>query len=416
MAQQTLLVGCVADDFTGAGDAASFLAANGVRTVLYSGIPDGDAPLPDGTEAVVIALKSRTQETQSAVADSLAAFGWLHAHGADMLYFKYCSTFDSTPQGNIGPVMDAVLERYGYPYTVVCPALLENQRSVRGGILYVDGVPLAESHMSRHPLTPMWDSDIAALLKPQAKYPCLKADTCLLSNPEAFASFVEENKQAYPHFSVCADFYRPEHGALLMERFHDLPFLTGGSGLLAEYAKYRRGQAGAVLQGPSASGGTGRRVLFAGSCSAATQGQVRNYLAGGGKGVMVKPSLLRAGSQTPETLWRMAADSPDEDILFYSAGSGGVMDDAQDGGASLLEQTMAGLAQKAAQAGCTKIIVAGGETSGAVTQAFGYRSFLIGETVAPGVPVMSPTANPDLRIVLKSGNFGGPAFLQTVLK
>ena len=139
-------IGCVADDFTGAGDAASFLMAGGMRTLLSNGIPEDDSFLDDGYDAVVIALKSRTQNTEDAVADTIKGIEWLKKQGVQTLYFKYCSTFDSTPDGNIGPVIDAVLEKYDIPYTILCPALLVNGRTVRDGVLYVNGVPLAETH------------------------------------------------------------------------------------------------------------------------------------------------------------------------------------------------------------------------------------------------------------------------------
>ena len=148
--------GCIADDFTGASDMASFLARGGMRTILYNGIPE-TRDLEDGADAVVIALKTRTQDTQAAVECSLAALKYLRERGCERFYLKYCSTFDSTPRGNIGPVCDAVMEALGVRYTLLCPALPVNGRTVREGKLYVNGVPLQESSMKHHPLTPMWE-------------------------------------------------------------------------------------------------------------------------------------------------------------------------------------------------------------------------------------------------------------------
>lgn len=162
-------LGCVADDFTGASDAASFLQKAGMRTILINETPDV-VKIPDETDAVVIALKSRTQEKLEAVESVLRSIKWLKNIGADKFYFKYCSTFDSTKEGNIGPVADMVMEELGINYTILCPALPINGRVVRNGRLYVNGLPLDESPMKNHPLTPMWDSRIKNLIEAQSKY------------------------------------------------------------------------------------------------------------------------------------------------------------------------------------------------------------------------------------------------------
>ena len=148
------LLGCVADDFTGASDAASFLQKAGMKTILLNEVQQ-DVVIPMDTEAIVIALKSRTIEKEKAVDDTLKAIKWLEGKGASKFYFKYCSTFDSTSEGNIGPVADAVMEYLGQEYTLLCPALPVNGRKVKEGKLYVKGVLLEESPMKNHPLTPM---------------------------------------------------------------------------------------------------------------------------------------------------------------------------------------------------------------------------------------------------------------------
>ena len=172
------VLGCIADDFTGASDAASFLVKGGMSVRLYNGIPDIQAQdnetgrQEEEAQAVVIALKSRTQETARAVADSLAAARFLISQGVKQIYFKYCSTFDSTPTGNIGPVADALMDFMKAHYTILCPALPVNGRTVEDGRLMVDGIPLHHSHMKNHPLTPMWDSRIDKLMEPQSRYSC----------------------------------------------------------------------------------------------------------------------------------------------------------------------------------------------------------------------------------------------------
>lgn len=169
-----MILGCIADDFTGASDAASFLVKGGMRTILFNGIPEQvDPAVLSHADAVVIALKTRTQETASAVADSLSAIRWLEQMGAVHFYVKYCSTFDSTPEGNIGPICDAVMEELDVTCTLLCPSLPINGRTVENGILYVNGVRLEESHMKNHPLTPMHESFIPHLMAPQSKYSCI---------------------------------------------------------------------------------------------------------------------------------------------------------------------------------------------------------------------------------------------------
>ncbi|MDO4268582.1 MAG: four-carbon acid sugar kinase family protein, partial [Eubacteriales bacterium] len=171
---ERIFLGVVADDFTGASDAASFLTAAGAPAVLFNGVPGQEPELKAGTRAIVVALKSRTEPVRQAVEESLAAFDWLKKMGAEKLYLKYCSTFDSTPEGNIGPVIDAVMDRYGITRTVLCPSLPVNGRTVRDGRLYVNGVLLEDSHMKDHPLTPMRKSRISRLMEEQGKHPSVE--------------------------------------------------------------------------------------------------------------------------------------------------------------------------------------------------------------------------------------------------
>ncbi len=166
---------------------------------------------------------------------------WLRGRGARTLYFKYCSTFDSTPAGNIGPVIDAVLDRYDWPFTVICPALLPNRRMVRDAILYVDGVPLAQSPMKDHPLNPMWESDIRRLMQPQGKYPCFAVTGAMLEQGRrGVMQDVSEYAALNKRFYLSLDYYLPVHGQIITEIFGELPFLTGGSGLAGDLAAYLR--------------------------------------------------------------------------------------------------------------------------------------------------------------------------------
>ena len=406
--------GCVADDFTGASDAASFLRSVGCQTVLYNEIPESD--LTVDADAVVIALKSRTAPVQTAVEDSLKAFAWLRRNGMERLYLKYCSTFDSTREGNIGPVVDAMLETLGQRFTILCPSLPVNGRVVKGGLLYVNGVPLHETHMKNHPLTPMWDADIAVLMAEQGKYPSVKVSAELLAQGKAAVlDYCRTQAGDAPHFYVIPDYYEDVHAEQIMEIFEELPFLTGGSGLLGAKALGLSRPAGEAPAPAKAAGGS---ILLAGSCSAATLEQIRVYQQSGGNSLRIDPLELLTGQQTPESIWARAKGL--QNVLIYCSDSPENVKKMQQYGrdtvASLLEQTMAALARLAVKDGITQVIVAGGETSGAVTKGLGYACYRIGESVAPGVPVMEPVENAALRMVLKSGNFGQPDFFQRAME
>ena len=411
--------GCIADDFTGASDAASFLVKGGLKTILLNGIPETE---PDfDAEAVVIALKTRTQETASAVADTEAAAAWLTGHGARQLFIKYCSTFDSTPQGNIGPIADRMLEICQTPYTILCPALPVNGRTVVNGNLYVYGIPLHESHMKNHPLTPMWASDLAELMRPQSKYPCLKLDSQALRRPDAeIRRLLEEFAAAQEHFYVIPDYAEEEDAARIMELFGQLPLLTGGSGLMERIGRrLSASDSGPDIQAPASSHTEGKGLLLAGSCSKATLAQIAYFQNHGGLSFKMDPLKLLAGEQTIEDLWSFFLSHPEDTILIYSSDEADQVKKVQETGretiAALLESTTAELARRAVAYGYTRIIVAGGETSGAVTQGLGFSDYQICESVAPGVPVMIPLNHPEIRLVLKSGNFGQEDFFERAL-
>ncbi|MCB6342368.1 3-oxo-tetronate kinase [Enterocloster lavalensis] len=414
----SIRLGCIADDFTGASDAASFLVKGGMRVLLVNGVPGNEIDTT-GYAAIVVALKTRTMDTALAVKESLEAVEWLKKRGTEQLYFKYCSTFDSTPKGNIGPVADAVLERYHIPYTILCPALPVNQRTVKDGILYVNGVLLHESPMKNHPLTPMWDSDIAVLMASQSRYPCMKVSRELLNKTKSeIQKEIRQFASGKEHLYLIPDFTEEKDAVRIVEVFGKLPLLTGGSGIMEELGRYHAGE--------NSSGNhvdpktKGRGLILAGSCSSATLSQIRCYLNRGGKAVKIDPAKLLEKSQDVQSLWEEIESSQNETILVYSSDEADEVKKVQQAGggqiSELLEQTTAELAYLAVQAGYSRIIVAGGETSGAVTQRLGFDTYQICDSVAPGVPVMIPLSNPSLRLVLKSGNFGQEDFFWRALE
>ena len=391
-----MLLGCVADDFTGAGDAAAFLQAGGAKVILCNGIPKENWQ-ENFVQAVVIALKTRTIHPAEAVNQSLAAFRWLKSHGARMLYFKYCSTFDSTEKGNIGPVLDAVMEEWDIPYTLLCPTLLENGRMVKDGVLYVHGVPLADSPMKDHPLTPMRDSQIKNLMERQSRYPC----------------YVCRGKTV-GHYYLIPDYYEESHGRQIAREFGNHPLLSGGSGLLKRLAE-SWGKGKEDRDFPSTS--SANPVILAGSCSEATRGQIEYFEDQGGLSYRICPLKLAAGIQNMDQVKAFLSQNQDKPVLLYTSAdpkeieeikkqwnpSYGRLDD-------FTEQILAEAAVFGLESGRKKIIAAGGETSGAVMQKLGFSTFDIGPSISPGVPVMHPVGHPDVELILKSGNFGGEDF------
>lgn len=415
-----LFLGVVADDFTGASDAASFLVAAGIKTVLFNGVPKDCPQLSEETEAVVVALKSRTMPKQQAVSESMEAFRWLRRMGARQLYLKYCSTFDSTAEGNIGPVADAVLEEYGIPYTVLCPSLPVNGRTVQNGNLYVNGVLLEESHMKDHPLTPMWDSYLPRLMEAQSKYPVYPVALGQKDSP-----IVPTGSRCY----LVPDYYEEKHGDQIAEAYGDLPFLTGGSGLVGALGRrYRRRKGQQAPENDSQSRqkpqpsakdcAEGRSVLFAGSCSAVTLQQIAWFQEKKFPTFCIDPKELLSDEMVEDRIWSWIQQTGTDGLVYSSASPEGLKESQKLGRervAQALEQLFSCLAIRAVKEGCERIIVAGGETSGAVTKALGYEAFYIGESVAPGVPVMTPLENPKIRLVLKSGNFGTKDFFERAL-
>lgn len=403
------ILGCIADDFTGASDAASFLVKGGMSVQLYNGIPENASDLKP-VQAIVIALKSRTQETLQAVADSKHAAQFLLDQGITHLYFKYCSTFDSTPQGNIGPVCDALLEQMKAAYSLLCPSLPVNGRTVSNGRLFVNGTPLDESPMKDHPLTPMWDSRISELMRPQSHYSC-----------QILPRNASWHKPEYTEpFYLIPDYETDEDGEKIAKTFGHLPFLSGGSGLLKPLAEYLLSGSGTSRQIP-ATAVPGKALLIAGSCSKMTLSQIAWYQAQNMPSLRMDPLALLNGTQTPEQIWEFIETHTDEQhaVLVYSSDTPEMVRRSQELGrekiASMLEQLSARLAEKAVEHGFTRIICAGGETSGAITKGLHFSSYEIGESIAPGVPVMIPALRPDIRLVLKSGNFGQEDFFGRAL-
>ena len=329
----------------------------------------------------------------------------------------YCSTFDSTPRGNIGPILDAALEHLHVPASILCPALPANGRTVREGILYVNGVPLAESPMKDHPLTPMWESRITKLMAPQSRYEAMELHGSLIRGNRQtllaeMAAFSEGRRGCY----FVPDYETDQDAVRLAEIFGSWKLLSGGSGLLTALARQLKPGAGKPYP---PSGVPGSALILAGSCSVATRAQIRHFLSQGGRALRLEDELLLSGVQTPETLWMEAKGQAGDAPLIYAYETPeGLMEKRNPQGralSALIEQVLSQVARLACADGVKRLIVAGGETSGAVTKALGFTAFQIGESIAPGVPILIPLERPDIRLVLKSGNFGQEDFFQRVL-
>lgn len=398
-----MILGLIADDFTGASDVASSLAEAGVSTSLYNGIP---TEVDVCCQAAVIALKTRTCPVELAVSQTLAALKTLQEGGAERFYLKYCSTFDSTPKGNIGPAVDAVMKALHTAVTVLDPALPVNGRILKNGILYVNGVPLAESPMQYHPLTPMWDSSIEKLMQDQGEGQTIVVPLMVLEDEKAVAGLLQQKPQATKSVYFVPDHWREEHADLIIRRFGKLPLLTGGSALAGAWGRcYAKG----CKLPPAATNGSG--ILLAGSCSEATRSQIDFWRAQGFCTVHLDPWHLAENQQAEET--RVLQFLQRGDCLIYTSGTPNEVHKLQEKYPQIyqtIEEAFAHLAVAAVNFGIKRLIVAGGETSGAVVQALGYSDFTLSASVSPGVPVLIPREAPSIRLVLKSGNFGDKDF------
>lgn len=408
-----IALGCIADDFTGATDLAALLARSGARVALRIGVPS--APATDAAECEVVALKIRSIPAGDAVAQALEALDWLRAAGAQRFYWKYCSTFDSTPKGNIGPVAEALMGRLATDRTLHAPSFPENGRRVFMGNLFVGRQPLAESPMKDHPLNPMTDSDLTRVLAAQATLP-----VGLIDWPTVAAGGARD--AAGPGHWI-GDAVSDGDLAALAQAFADWPLLSGGSAFAGKLPGRLRaaGAMGAAAPGNRPAMPEGRALVLSGSCSAMTRQQVATYAADA-PAFRLDPLVLAqdADAETARMQDWLADQSHAAPLVYATAEPDDVRAAQAELGTEraglLVEDALAAAARTARDAGVARFVVAGGETSGAVTQALGVDRLDIGAEIAPGVPwcVAHDAAGP-LAVALKSGNFGGPGFFAQAL-
>lgn len=415
------LLGCIADDFTGATDLANMLVRGGMRTVQSIGIPAADVASQLDADAIVIALKSRTVPAADAVAQSLEALHWLRERGCEQIFFKYCSTFDSTAAGNIGQVSDALLDALGSDFTLACPAFPENGRTVFRGHLFVQDQLLSESGMQHHPLTPMTDANLVRVLQAQTqgKVGLLRYDS-VAGGVESIRARIAQLRADGVSMAV-ADALCDTDLYLLGEACAQLPLLTGGSGLaLGLPGNFRRAGKLRALDATQVPAVKGAEVVLAGSASQATRGQVANWLQAGRPALRIDPLALAAGKPVVEEALAFAADHA-QTVLIYATNTAAEVKAVQrelgaERAGHLVEQAMGRIASGLREAGVRRFVVAGGETSGAVVQALNIQLLQIGAQIDPGVPACVSTPGEPLALALKSGNFGGVDFFDKALK
>jgi uncharacterized protein YgbK (DUF1537 family) len=411
----SMLLGCIADDFTGATDLANTLVRQGMSAVVLLGVPHAETAAPDA-DAVVIALKSRSIPAADAVRMSLAALRWLQRAGGPgtQYYFKYCSTFDSTDAGNIGPVAEALLAALGEDFTVACPAFPANGRTIYKGNLYVGDVLLSESGMRHHPLTPMTDALLPRVLQRQSRGRVgLIPFEVVAQGTDAIRAAIEKLRAGGTRMAI-ADALSDDHLLAIGKACAGLKLLTGGSGLaLGLPANFRiqerlTARAAAALPQPG-----GHAAVLAGSCSAATLRQVdvmQKHVAAfeldplAGVDGMVSTALAWARSRLGQ-----------QPLLIYSTAAPAAVERVQkqlgrERAGSQIEQAMGSIARELVALGVRRMVVAGGETSGAVVTALGITGLRVGAEIDPGVPWTASLADPPIALALKSGNFGGDDF------
>lgn len=415
------LLGCIADDFTGATDLANNLVRAGMRTVQTIGVPAG--PLVADADAVIVALKSRTTAPAEAVAQSLAALRWLQAQGVEQVYFKYCSTFDSTPAGNIGPVTDALLDALhgaGQGFTIACPAFPENKRTVFKGHLFAGDVLLNESGMQNHPLTPMRDPNLVRVLQLQTKRKvALVAYDTVAQGPDA----VRERLAALQADGVGIAVLDAISNADLMRigpALAGMALVTAGSGIAIGLPQnwLATTQLAAGQRADTLPPFEGLAAVVSGSCSVATNAQVLHFKQTGRPSFAVDPLDIAAGVDVVGAALRWAAPLLAQGpVLVYATAESGSVQAVQARlgvakAGELVEHALSSIARGLVEQGVRQLVVAGGETSGAVVQALGIRQMTIGPQIDPGVPwtwAHTELGIP-LHLALKSGNFGTADF------
>ena len=417
-----MLLGCIADDFTGATDLANTLVREGMSTVVVLGVPRPGGPVPD-TDAVIVALKSRSIPAADAIKLSLEALEWLKRGGTKQYYFKYCSTFDSTDAGNIGPVAEALLAALDERFTVACPAFPTNKRTIYQGNLFVGDQLLSESSMRHHPLNPMTDASLVRVLQRQCKGKVgLVPFNIVEQGAEAIRAEMKKLAASDSRHAI-VDAITDQHLLSIGTACADMKLLTGGSGLaLGLPENFRRQGLLKTSQANALPHIGGHAIVLSGSCSAATQRQVAEMKKQCESFVIDALALARGDDVVQQALAWAQTRLGDKPVLIYSTAAPQQIEAVQaavgrERAGSMVEQALSEIAKDLVARGTRRLVVAGGETSGAVVTALGISGLRVGPEIDPGVPWTASVGDEPIALALKSGNFGGDDFfLKAFLK
>ena len=417
-----ITLGCIADDFTGATDLANMLVKGGLKTIQLLGNPSKEDVVPS-VDAVIIALKTRTIPVEEAIEQSLQALNWLKNAGAKQFFFKYCSTFDSTDEGNIGPVIDALMEALETQFTIACPAFPETERTIFKGHLFVGDKLLSDSPMKDHPLTPMTDSNLVSTLSRQTSQKVgLVEYKDILAGPSAIRKAFDQLQKEDVAIAV-TDVLNDEHLYFLGEAVKDFKLITGGSGIalgLPSQFKSRNNHQ-EETRAHSLPKVLGKELVLSGSCSEMTLAQVDEFSKRYSTLKLNPIELAENNSALANAVNWVIQAKVEEPILVYASAPPDAVKQAQkklgrDLASSTVENALAKIALAAVQNGFRRIVVAGGETAGAVVSNLGIKGIMIGEQIDPGVPTTVSIGDPSIGLVLKSGNFGSADFFEKAFK
>ena len=417
----SLELGIIADDFTGATDIANTLAKERINTVQIIGVPDTNTTI-DNAKAVVVALKSRSIPPNEAVQQSLDTLNWFKLHEVKQIIFKYCSTFDSTKHGNIGPVADVLIDALNSQIAIICPAFPENNRTIYMGHLFVGTELLSESPLKDHPLNPMRDSNLIRLMESQSKY---KAGLIQLNEvrngPQSIKRSINKLSKEGFRYAV-ADSITNDDLIALGSAVSNHPLVTGSSGIGFGISRDLQPKISKTnVKSVKVSNISGKSIILAGSCSKTTRSQLARVIDLW-PSIKLDVAKIVKNKKTKFELIEWARNQPTDQpvVIFSSSSKKEILELQRDfeirNVGKLIEKIFADIAESLVKSGFRKLIVAGGETSGAVVSALNIKKLRIGQEISPGIPWTETYSDPKLALALKSGNFGDQDFFIKAIK
>lgn len=399
------IIGCIADDFTGAADVCSFLVREGAKVLFLNNIPKTTKEIE--AEVIVVALKIRTEDKTIAINKVKETLDFFDKINVTRVFYKYCSTFDSSSEGNIGPILDYMLEAREKKYTVVSPALPENNREVFNGYLFADGTLLSEGSMASHPLTPMKDSNLVRLLNAQSKYEAHSLNHRMI-NDDKFDIYKFINDIKEKKFYIIPDYYWGLDVDKLINFFGGLDILSGSSVFIRDWYKYIFDSKNSLSFRENQK--NNEKVIFlSGSLSNQTKRQIEKFITDGGEAQKLNGSIINE-EFINQCIERIKKDN--KNILFYSERENYKDNDELLQAAKKIEGFFSVISKEAYEIGIKNIVVAGGETSGAVVESLPFEVYKAIDVVDYGIPILESNDDSELKLILKSGNFGGDDFFQ----